>query len=85
MGMRRRIEAKVNATLAQAQGVLSQADRAILRVSAKVEAILDEILDGADVVLVKRGDATLMDFFSCKVAEFPVRIQIDVKGEDDKP
>ena len=84
MGMKRRIEAKVNATLNQAQGVLSQADRSILRVTAKVEALLDEIMDGVDVVLVKRGDASLMDFFKGESGEFPVRIQIDLKGEDEE-
>jgi hypothetical protein len=61
-GMRRRIESKVNATLAQARGTMSHGDRAIVKASAALDELLEllDTLDEAGVeITLEIGDKTI--------------------------
>ncbi len=86
MGMRRRIEVKVNAALEQASHTMSVAEREMLRASAKFNALLDEVIDGFEVSLVRRPGATIMDFIKgvATANELPLGVRIDLLEGDEK-
>lgn len=63
------VQGKANQTMDVAQGVM-------LRLEAKLDGAVDEVLDGIDFELVRKGDASMMDFFTGKVSTLPFSLRI---------
>jgi hypothetical protein len=64
-----RLESNAHRTMNTAQG-------AILSVQDVVEGLLEDLRDGVDVRIVKRGDASILDFLQGKVDELPFALRI---------
>ena len=71
-----RLESDAHDTMATARG-------SILSVQDVVEGLLEDLRDGVDVRIVRKGDATFLDFLSGKVEELPFALRI-VPEEDAK-
>jgi len=72
-----RIEGNAHATMGTAQG-------AIVAVREAATGLLEDLQDGVSIVIVRKGDATFMDFLSGKVNELPFALRI-VPEEDENP
>jgi hypothetical protein len=63
---------------------MNTAQASILSVRDVVEGLLEDLQDGVDIRIVRKGDASIMDFLSGKVAELPFALRI-VPEEDEAP
>lgn len=69
-----RLEGNAHATMGQAQFTLAAIREAAV-------GLLEDLQDGVDVVIVRKGDATIMDFLQGKVAELPFALRLVIKEE----
>ena len=76
-GRLERLEGNAHKTMNTAQG-------AILSLQDVAEGLLEDLRDGVSVVLVRKGDASIMDFLSGKVTELPFSLRI-VPEEEEPP
>ena len=75
MGLRQRlnrIEANAHHTMSDAQLTL-----------AAFKELADELTDGVNFKIVRKGNASLMDFVMGKVDELPIEIRVVPKEEDE--
>jgi hypothetical protein len=73
-----RLESNAHQTMNTAQG-------AILSVRDVVEGLLEDLQDGVDIHIVRKGDASIMDFLSGKVEELPFALRIVPEEETPTP
>jgi hypothetical protein len=69
-----RLEGNAHQTMNTAQG-------AILSVRDVVEGLIEDLADGVDIVIVRKGTATIADFLTGKVTELPFALRIVVQEE----
>lgn len=78
------IQGRLDAVQSHVHGTLNTAEGVMLRLEAKLDGLVDEMLDGITFKLVKVGDSSIMDFFSGKIKELPLAIEVVLKEQDEK-
>lgn len=74
---------KLRDLIANANNTVNQASSEIQRTSSNVNELIDladlfvnELMDGVTFTIVRKGEGTLMDFFSGKIDELPISIKL---------
>jgi hypothetical protein len=61
---------------------MNTAKSAVLSLQDVAEGLLEDLRDGVSVVVVRKGDASIMDFLSGKVTELPFSLRIVPEEEE---
>ena len=83
MARRGGLRARLDRIEGNAHKTMNTAQASILSVQDVVEGLLEDLRDGVDVRIVRKGNATFLDFLSGKVEELPFALRI-VPEEDAK-
>jgi len=78
MGLRR-LRGRLDAMQGDAQATMGAARMTL----AAAKALLEEIQDGVDIKLVRKGEGSILDFLAGKIDELPLRIEIAIEEDDD--
>ena len=65
-----------------AHSTMNTAKSAVLSLQDVAEGLLEDLRDGVSVVLVRKGDVSIMDFLSGKVKELPFSLRIVPEEEE---
>ena len=77
-GLRGRLDRLEN----NAHSTMNTAKSAVLSLQDVAEGLLEDLRDGVSVVVVRKGDASIMDFLSGKVTELPFSLRIVPEEEE---
>jgi len=69
--------------LNQLQGKANQTMNAAQATLGAFQALADELTDGVNFKIVRKGDASIMDFVMGKVDELPFQIRVEPQEETD--
>jgi hypothetical protein len=78
------IKGRLDALQSHGHATMSTAQGAILAVEAAALGFMDQLRDGVGITLVRKGNASWMDFLTGKATEFPIGLKVDFGDEEEE-